>query len=388
MAYNGAGSFSRPVSDYVSGTVINQDSVNSEFDGISTGLSTAICKDGQTTITATIPMNSNKLSGLTTGSAAGDSVNLGQTQGEAFIWCGTAGGSQNAITLSPTPAITSYVAGQRFIWKSGSSANNSSMTINVSSVGTKNAYNNGAALTSAGEHEANKYFMAFYDGTQFQLMKFKILGDFIGSVVADTSPQLGGDLDLNSNNIDFPTTGNISDCVDEDNMASNSATKLCTQQSIKAYVDAHGLVQRAYAEDGAVATGTTVMPMDDTIPQKTEGDEYMTLAITPISATNRLRIRFTGTFTNAGSASYNSIALFQDTTAGALAAKVFGSLGNAAPNTYVLEYEMAAGTTSATTFKIRVGPSGSDTITFNGTGGARKLGGVLLSTMVIEEIKP
>lgn len=53
----------------------------------------------------------------------------------------------------------------------------------------------------------------------------------------DTTPQLGGDLDLNGNNIDFPTTANISDCLDEDTMSSNSATVLCTQQSIKAYAD-------------------------------------------------------------------------------------------------------------------------------------------------------
>lgn len=56
-------------------------------------------------------------------------------------------------------------------------------------------------------------------------------------LVDDTSPQLGGDLDLNGNNIDFATTANISDCLDEDNMVSDSATKLATQQSIKAYID-------------------------------------------------------------------------------------------------------------------------------------------------------
>lgn len=45
------------------------------------------------------------------------------------------------------------------------------------------------------------------------------------------------DLNLNSFNLDFPTTPNISDVLDEDTMTSNSATKLATQQSIKAYVD-------------------------------------------------------------------------------------------------------------------------------------------------------
>ena len=57
------------------------------------------------------------------------------------------------------------------------------------------------------------------------------------NIVEDTTPQLGGDLDLNSKNIDFPTTANISDCLDEDNMVSDSAVKLSTQQAIKAYVD-------------------------------------------------------------------------------------------------------------------------------------------------------
>ena len=56
-------------------------------------------------------------------------------------------------------------------------------------------------------------------------------------IVNDTSPQLGGDLDLNGSNIDFPTTANISDCLDEDDMATDSATMLATQQSIKKYVD-------------------------------------------------------------------------------------------------------------------------------------------------------
>lgn len=61
--------------------------------------------------------------------------------------------------------------------------------------------------------------------------------DKLENLVEDTTPQLGGDLDLNGNNIDFPSVPNVSDCLDEDNMASDSATALATQQSIKAYVD-------------------------------------------------------------------------------------------------------------------------------------------------------
>jgi len=86
--------------------------------------------------------------------------------------------------------------------------------------------------------------------TEMELLKQEVeeLSDLIEQVALlggggmtelkdDLSPQLGGDLDLNGKNIDFPTTPNISDCLDEDNMASDSATKLATQQSIKAYVN-------------------------------------------------------------------------------------------------------------------------------------------------------
>jgi hypothetical protein len=80
---------------------------------------------------------------------------------------------------------------------------------------------------------------SFTDGNAMSVLFVRTgdTGSGLASVVADTSPELGGDLSLNGNNIDFPSVANISDCLDEDNMASNSATKLATQQSIKAYAD-------------------------------------------------------------------------------------------------------------------------------------------------------
>jgi hypothetical protein len=74
-----------------------------------------------------------------------------------------------------------------------------------------------------------------HNGTSFVAVTSATSG--ITDVVDDTSPSLGGDLELNGNSIDFPTTPNISDCLDEDTMSSDSATKLATQQSIKAYAD-------------------------------------------------------------------------------------------------------------------------------------------------------
>jgi len=59
------------------------------------------------------------------------------------------------------------------------------------------------------------------------------------AVSQDETPELAGDLDLNSKNIDFPTTQNISDVIDDDTFAAATATNLATAESIKAYVDSH-----------------------------------------------------------------------------------------------------------------------------------------------------
>ena len=145
------------------------------------------------------------------------------------------------------------------------------------------------------------------------------------------------------------------------------------------------IVQVVNVMDGAVGTGTTVTVDDDSIPQNTEGDEYMTLAITPTSATNKLKIDvvFWGGSSAAGPM---QVALFQDTTANALAAvTTYESVGTAKQTTGFTHY-MTAGTTSSTTFKVRAGNSSVGTTTFNGAGTNRKLGDIAASSITITEI--
>jgi hypothetical protein len=137
--------------------------------------------------------------------------------------------------------------------------------------------------------------------------------------------------------------------------------------------------------DGAVATSTTSIPQDDTIPQNTEGTQFMTLAITPTSASSKLRIDVV--VNGAGSATNSWIvALFQDSTANALAAIHYNMAANNLAETAAFTYFMTAGTTSSTTFKVRAGLVGAGTYTFNGQSSARLLGGVMASSITITEI--
>ena len=145
------------------------------------------------------------------------------------------------------------------------------------------------------------------------------------------------------------------------------------------------VLQSVSTQSGAVATGTTVLPSDDTIPQNTEGDEYMTRAITPKSETSKLRIDVV-VHLAASVAGTLTAALFQDATAGALAAGMQHVAAADQPRVVTFTHYMTSGTTSATTFKVRAGLSTAGTTTFNGAAAARLLGGVLASSITITEV--
>ena len=78
MAFNGSGTFSRIynwVTDRTNGIKVRADRMDDELDGIAAGLSNAICKDGQTTVTADIPFANHKLTVVGDATEATDALN-------------------------------------------------------------------------------------------------------------------------------------------------------------------------------------------------------------------------------------------------------------------------------------------------------------------------
>lgn len=146
------------------------------------------------------------------------------------------------------------------------------------------------------------------------------------------------------------------------------------------------LVQAIHSVRTTVATGSTILPQDDTIPQNTEGDEYLTATITPASTTNRLLIEAQIMCSHSASVIY-TMALFQDAVAAALAATAIRAAAFPDLAIVTLTHEMAAGTVSAITFKIRAGATGAGTFTVNGTSGARLYGGVGTSYLRVTELE-
>jgi len=144
------------------------------------------------------------------------------------------------------------------------------------------------------------------------------------------------------------------------------------------------VVQMVNVQDGTTSTGTTLFPIDTSTPQNTEGNEFMTLAITPKSTTNKLRIDVVASFTNTSANSTLASGLFQDSTADALTA--IAASRNAGANEIVniaFTHWMTAGTISETTFKVRGGASVAGTTTFN----AGHFTGIVASSITITEIK-
>src|ERR1051325_4342281 len=108
---------------------INASRMDEEFDGIATALSTCVTKDGQTTVAADLPMAGHKHTGVGSPSARDQHATVGGIQGASYVYAAS-GGTANALTLTPAPAITAYAAGQRFLVKAAS-ANTAAATLAV-----------------------------------------------------------------------------------------------------------------------------------------------------------------------------------------------------------------------------------------------------------------
>lgn len=122
MAFNGSGTFNRLyswVQDKANGIFVTASRMDAEMDGMATGLSTCITRDGQSAPTANIPMGAFKITGLAAGVSATDAVNVGQVPTLAgagvFYNVGNSGvavtiswanGTMQQITLTANTTIT------------------------------------------------------------------------------------------------------------------------------------------------------------------------------------------------------------------------------------------------------------------------------------------
>jgi hypothetical protein len=130
-----------------------------------------------------------------------------------------------------------------------------------------------------------------------------------------------------------------------------------------------------------------VIPADDTIPQITEGLLLLSIAsVSASTATNKLRIRHSVSY-SANAVDTIKTAVFNGAS-NAVGAAMHTNNTSGYLQFIFHEFDITPGDTTSRTYSLRVGVNvGTTTLTINGSGGARLLGGTLKSTMTIEEIK-
>ena len=301
----------------------------------------------------------------------------------ALTFPASSGTDTYTATLAPAP--DAYTNDFLYCVNIGNANTSTTPTLNLNSLGAKTITGADGGTLAAGNLHGRHIFA--YDGTNMRVLnpiQTSSLSDATngginvsGSTGAITIKQQPSDLLTKSSR-------SMSDSISIMDAAASNVAKTMTFPNALSGMP----IQRAAFSTVGLGTGTTVLPVDDTIPQNTEGDQYLSVAITPTNSSSTLYIDAVLECSSSVSG-YMSAALFQDSTAGALAA-ITTDIGftTDAFAILTLRHKMTAGTTSATTFKVRAGLDRSGTMTVNGQAGGRLFGGVMNASIIVTEVLP
>ena len=150
-----------------------------------------------------------------------------------------------------------------------------------------------------------------------------------------------------------------------------------------------GIIQIVHKDYRDFFSTTALIPLDDSKPQNTEGAEVFSQAITPTRSDSKILITVVLNIANDSGSNLHTAAVFRDSVANAIAAGWARAIAANNPNSpMVINFLDSPATTSAVTYKVRVGYSAgsSSTVQVNGGSGARYLGGALASGMTLMEV--
>lgn len=147
------------------------------------------------------------------------------------------------------------------------------------------------------------------------------------------------------------------------------------------------LRQVVFYETGAYASGSAVIPQDDTIPQQsTDGTQFMSQAFTPTAADSIIEVEVLANLDNQSGTYAMTGALFKDTTEDAVAVGRTNSYFTSGCQLF-LKYREVAGSTAERTYKFKAGTPSAVVTAFNGYTG-RLMGGQMNSYIKITEYAP
>lgn len=128
-----------------------------------------------------------------------------------------------------------------------------------------------------------------------------------------------------------------------------------TQKSVRGVA-----VNTAFFVDTTPASTSASIPSDDTVPQSTEGAEYVTHTYTPKAIGNTLHVRLSGWSSNTTGAA-SKFALFLDSDTNARASTWGGGGSSSITNNFVLEYVYDIDSLDPQAWSLRFGASAGTT---------------------------
>jgi hypothetical protein len=131
-------------------------------------------------------------------------------------------------------------------------------------------------------------------------------------------------------------------------------------------------------------------PLDDNIPQITQGIEVASATIVATSSSSRIIVWGVTNAANSGSGYHMAAALFKNSESNAISVASSGQPDSDRIQNLAVMYSTIAATTSPLVFRLRAGcnaPSGT-TLSINGVSGGRVYGGKMQSALIVQEVRP
>jgi hypothetical protein len=169
MPWSG-GSFSR-VHDWTTdagGAIdIEADRMDAEDDNFRDGINDCLHKGGQNTATSNLPMGGNRHTAVGNAAARDDYASAADVMDQDLIYY-VDSGAADAYVITPSPAITAYEEGQRFIFRA-TNANTGASTLNINALGATAIQTNDGNALGANAIIVGGYYEVTYDsnGSRF-----------------------------------------------------------------------------------------------------------------------------------------------------------------------------------------------------------------------------
>lgn len=287
-------------------------------------------------------------------------ISIASYAAQGSVFCVDSGAADAYVVaqVSPFLAPFSYKDGLGLKFRPANNNTGGACTINAFGLGVKSVkLADGSTNPPAGLINTSQDVELRYDGTLFRLT-----GSSIFTQATETQAGIA----------EIATEAEAAAATDD--------TKIITPLKQR-------IVDIKYYPNTSYATGSTQMPFDDSPPQSSEGNQYMTATYTPKIATNSLKIDILVNFTHQNTGECTA-ALFKDSDTECLGAKGETVFTSSQMQTIPFSYVLANAGTSAITFKIRAGSKNTGTFYFNGDSTGRKYGGKMQSFINITEFKP